>query len=129
MQENIEARKETLRVAYEEIKKLRADLLLEGESMDKNKTRVLSPKSVEEVRHFELQELCLRGATASKCMVGASRDATTEEIASWSLEADRIELEISGKRKIQEAVEKETTKDDIKMSDGGMDGLDGSLSS
>ena len=30
--------------------------------------------------------------------------------------------------KIQELVENETTKDDIKMSDGGMDGLDGSLS-
>ena len=46
------------------------------------------------------------------------------------MEAERIALEISEKKKkIQEAVGKESTKDDIKMSDRGMDGLDGSLSS
>ena len=74
-------RKETLRVAYEEIKKLRADMVQEGESMDKNRSHVLFPESLEEVRNLELQAVCFRKATASKRMAGASGDATTEEIA------------------------------------------------
>ena len=41
--------------------------------------------------------------------------------------ADRIAKEIS--EKIQEAIENEHTKDDIKMSDDDMDGLEGFLSS
>ena len=45
MQENIWARQETLRVAYEKIKKLRADLVQEGESMDKNRSHVLSRRA------------------------------------------------------------------------------------
>ena len=52
----------------------------------------------------------------------------TEAIASWSVESDRMPKETSGE-KIQEAVEKEHTKDDSKMSDDGMDGSEGSLSS
>ena len=39
----VRVRKDTLRVAFEEIKKLRADLVQEGESMDKNRSHVLSP--------------------------------------------------------------------------------------
>ena len=92
MQENIKTRKETLRVAYEELMKLRTDLAQEGESMDKNKSHVLSLESLEEVRNLEQEELCL------KRVAGASKDATTKETASWSLEADRIALEISGTR-------------------------------
>ena len=65
MQENIKTRKGTLRVAYEEIKKLRKDLAQE----DKNKSHVLSRESLEEGRNLKLQELCL---TASKRMAGAS---------------------------------------------------------
>ena len=87
MQETNKARKETLRVAYEEIKKLRTDLVQDGESMDKDKSHVLCPESLEEVRDLELHELCLRWATAPTRMAGASRDATTEDIASWFREA------------------------------------------
>ena len=64
MLESIRVRKETLRVAYEEIKKLRADLLREDESMDKNRSHVLS----------EQQDLCLRRATASKRLAGWTKD-------------------------------------------------------
>ena len=74
-------------------------------------------RGLEELGNLELEELCLRR------MAGASRDALTEEIASWSVAADRIALEISGKKKIPEEVEKKTTKDDIKMSGGGMEGI------
>ena len=71
---------------------------------------------VEEVRNPELQEFYLRAASALKRVTGATTDATTEEIASWTMEADGIELEISGKkRKIQQAVEQEPTQGDIKM--------------
>ena len=54
MQESIRPQKETLRVAHEEIKKPRADLVQEGESMDKNRSHVLS--CLEEVRNLELLE-------------------------------------------------------------------------
>ena len=47
MQENLTVRKETLRVAYEEIKILREDLLREGESVDKNKSHIMSPENAE----------------------------------------------------------------------------------
>ena len=96
--------------------------------MDKNRSHVSSPERMEEVRNLEQQELCLRRATASKGRARATRDATTEEIARWFAEADRIAAEKSGNMKIiQEAGEKESTKSD--MSDKCMDGLDGSLSS
>ena len=46
------------------------------------------------------------------------------------VEAERIRTEIEGKkRKLQEAVETESTTKDVKMSDECVDGLDGSLSS
>ena len=50
-------RKETLRVAYEEIQFLREDLLREGESMDKNKCHFMTPENTEEIRILEQQEL------------------------------------------------------------------------
>ena len=99
------------------------------ESVDQNRSHVLSPESLEEVRNLELQELYLRRATASKRVAGATREATTEEIVSWSVEADRIAAENSGKKKKYKRRSKESIKDDIKMPDGGMDGLDGPLSS
>ena len=49
-------------------------------------------------------------------MADAEKDAAPEEIVSWNVEADRIAKEISA-------------KDDSKMSDDGMDGFEGSLSS
>ena len=51
LQESLRARKETLKVAYEEIKILRED------SMDKNKCGLLSPEDTEEIRILEQQEL------------------------------------------------------------------------
>ena len=67
--------------------------------MHKNKSYVLSPECLEEARNLELQELCLRRATACKRMAGASNDATTEEIGSCSAEADRNAMEISEEEK------------------------------
>ena len=49
LQKSLRARKETLKVAYEEIKILREDLVREGESMDKNKSHFLSPEDTEEI--------------------------------------------------------------------------------
>ena len=124
MPENIRTRKETLRVAYETSQETSKGPWCRRVNRW-TRTRVMPclRRGLEEVGNLELQELCLRR------MAGASRDASTEEIASWSVAADRIALEISGKKKIQEEVEKKTTKDDIKMSGGGMEGLHGSLSS
>ena len=56
MQENIKIRKEALRVALEENEKLRTDLAQEGESVDKNKSHVLSPEYLEEVRNLQSPE-------------------------------------------------------------------------
>ena len=55
---------------------------------------------------------------------------STEEIASWTMEAQRLSQEAEAKKsKLQEAIEKESTMKDVRMSDEGLDGLDGSLSS
>ena len=56
-QESLRVRKETLRVAFGEIKIRREDLLREGESMDKNKSHFTSPENAEEIRILEQQEL------------------------------------------------------------------------
>ena len=93
MQENVKTRKEALRVAYGEIIKLRTDLAHKSESMDTNKSHVLSSERLEQVRNLELQEPYLRRAAASKRMAGAMRDATTEVIASWSVEASGTNCE------------------------------------
>ena len=82
----------------------------------------------QDTRNLESQELYLRRAAAVKRM-GWCSNATTEEIASWNVETNRIAKNLGKKRKIGEAVEKEHAKDDSKMSDHGMDGLEGSLSS
>ena len=55
-QESVRVRKETLRVAYEGIKILREDLLREGKSVDKNKSRFMSPENTEETRILQQQE-------------------------------------------------------------------------
>ena len=94
--------------------------------MDKNKSHVLSTESLEKVRYLESQELCLRKPSALRRMAGAAKDATTEDIASCNVEADRIAKLISEKE-TQEAVEKEHAKNDDKLSEHGMDGLDGPL--
>ena len=66
--------------------------------------------------------------TASKRLAGWTRDGSTEEIASWTVEAQRLSKEVEAKkRKLQEAIERESTMNDVRMSDKGLDGLDGSL--
>ena len=120
----------TLRAAHEEIKVLREDLPREGESMDKHRSHIMSLESTEEIRNLEQQELNLCRGAAAKRPAGWTRDGSTEETASWSVEAERISRQAEGKkRKIQEAVGKESTMRDVRMSDERMDGLDGSLSS
>ena len=121
MQENLKVRKESLRVAYEEIKILPEDLLREGESMDENKSHIMSLENTEEIRILKQQELAFWRGSASKRLAGWTRDGSVEEIAGWMLEAQRLNREVEAeKRKLQEAIEKESGKDD---------GLDGSLSS
>ena len=68
-----------------------------------------------------------RGST-SKRLAGWTRDGSTEEIAGWMMEAQRLNKEVEAKkRKLQETIERESKKD-ARMDDA-MDGLDGSLSS
>ena len=129
LQESLRVRKETLKVAYEEIKILREDLLREGETMDKNKSHFLSPEETEEIRRLEQQELAFWRGSASKRLAGWTRDGSSEEIAGWMLEAQRLNREVEAKkRKLQETIERESRKD-ARMGDDAMDGLDGSLSS
>ena len=128
LQESLRVRKETLKVAYEEIKILREDLLGEGETMDKNKCHFLSPEDTEEIRRLEQQEQAFWRGSASKRLAGWTRDGSTEEIAGWMMEAQRLNNEVEAKkRKLQETIVRESRKD-ARMDDA-MDGLDGSLSS
>ena len=118
MRENLRVRKETLRVAHEEFKILREDLLREGESMDNTRATSCLRRTR---KKFEF--------SASKRPAGRTRDGSVEEIAGWLLEAQRLNREVEAKkRKLQEAIEKESGKD-ARMGDDSMDGLDGSLSS
>ena len=129
MQENLRARNETLKVAYEEIKILREDLLREGETMDKNKSHIMSLEDTEEIRRLEQQELAFWRGPASKRQAGWTRDGSVEEIAGWMLEAQRLNREVEAKkRKLQETIVRES-RQDARMEDDSMDGLDGSLSS
>ena len=123
----LRGRKETLKMAYEEIKILREDLLKEGETMDKNNSHFLSPGDTEEIRILEQQELAFWRGSASKRLAGWTRDDSSEEI--WMMEAQRLNREVEAKkRKLEETIEKESGKD-ARMGDDSMDGLDGSLSS
>ena len=104
-------------LAYEEIKILREDLLKEGERMD-----------TEEIQRLEQQELAFWRGSASKRLAGWTRDGSSEEIAGWMMEAQRLNKEVEAKkRKLQETIERGSRKD-ARMDDA-MDGLDGSLSS
>ena len=126
MQENLRVRREILRVAYEEIKILREDLSRKGESIDKNKSHNMSQENTEELRILEQQELAFWRGSASKRLAGWIRDGSTEEFASWRLEAQTLNKEVEAKkRKLQEAIEMKTVKD-ARMGDDSMDGLDGS---
>ena len=122
-------------MAFEEIKILREDMLRERESMDKNKSHIMSPENTEEIPILEQQELAFWRGSASKRLLGFlrlagwTRDGSVEELASWMLELQRLNREVKAKkRKLQEAIEKESGKD-ARMGDESMDGLDGSLSS
>ena len=65
-----------------------------------------------------------------RVLLDGHETGSTEEIASWSVEAERIAREVEEKkRKLQGAIEKESTLKDVRMADECLDGLDGSLSS
>ena len=97
--------------------------------MDKNKSHFMSPENTEEIRILEQQELAFWRRSASKRLAGWTRDGSAEEIAGWMLEAQRLKRGVEAKkRKLQEAIEKESGKG-ARMGDESMDGLDGSLSS
>ena len=90
----------------------------------------MSPESTEEIRNLKQLELNLRRGTASKRLAGWTRDGSVEETASWSVAAERMSREVEAKqRKLQEAIEKESTMKDVRMADECLDGLGGSLSS
>ena len=98
--------------------------------MDNNRSHIISRESAEDIRNLEQQDLKLWRGAAAKRLAGWTRDGSTEEIASWSVETERISREVEAmKRKLQEAIEKESTMKDVRMSDEGVDGLDWSLSS
>ena len=92
--QTLDQQRETIRIETEvenlveilqvNIKTWREALIVqEGDSMDKNKSHVLSPESLaQEVTNFQTQELCLTRAAAVKRMAGASkrRDARSD---SW----------------------------------------------
>ena len=102
-QESLSVRKETLRVACEEIKILREDLLREGESMDKNKSHFMSPENTEEIRILEQHELAFWRGSVSKRLSGWTRDGSAEEIAGWMMEVQRLNREVEAeKRRLQE---------------------------
>ena len=79
----------------------------EGESMNTKQESHLSRESTDEIRILEQQESNLWRGASAKRLAGWTRDASTEEIASWSVEAERISREVEAeKRKLQEAIEK-----------------------
>ena len=84
--------------------------------MDRNRSHIMSLESTEEIRNLEQEELNFWRGTASKRLAGWRRDGSSEEIASWALGAQRLSKEVEAKmRKLQEAIEKEST-----MKDGAM---------
>ena len=88
----------------------------------------MSPEDTEEIRRLEQQELAFWRGSPSKRLAGWTRDGSTEEIAGWMMEAQRLNKAVEAKkRKLQETIERESRKD-ARMDDA-MDGLDGSLSS
>ena len=100
LQESLRVRKETLKVAYEEIKILREDLLREGETMDKKQEPFLVSG-----RHGGNPEtrttrigVFWRGS-ASKRPAGWTRDGSSEKIAGWMLDAQRLNKEVEAKKR------------------------------
>ena len=91
--------KGTLRVAFEEIKILREDSLREGDSVDKNRSHMVSPESTEEIRNVEQQELAFWRGPASKTLAGWTQDGSAEEIAGWMFEAQRLNREVEAKKR------------------------------
>ena len=116
-----------LESCFEEIKILREDLLREGESVDKSRSHIMTLESTEEIPNLEQQELNLwRGCFEETCWMDTRRIDGGD---CRSVEAERISREVEAKkRKLQEAIEKESTMKDVTMADECLDGLDGSLS-
>ena len=126
-QESLRVRTETLRVAYEEMKILREDLLRIGIYGQKQEPLHVSGEHRRNSNPRATRTGFLEGS-ASKRLAGWTRDGSAEEIAGWMLEAQLNREVEAKKRKLQEAIEKESGKD-ARMGDDSMDGLDGSLSS
>ena len=118
-------RRETLSVAYQEIKTLREDLLRERESMDKSRSHILSPESTEEIRHLEEQELNFWRGTASKRLAGWTRDGSSEENSSWTQEAQRHSKEVEAKLRKNQTGDRERIQHERRLD--GRRWLDGSL--
>ena len=127
LQESLKARKETVKVAYEEIKILREDLLREGELMDKNKSHFLSPEDTEEIRRLEQQELAFWRGSEEISWLDTRRLEGNRWLDDGSPETQQRSRS-KEERKLQETIERESKKD-TRMGDEAKDGLDGSLSS
>ena len=56
----------------------------------------MSAENTEEIRILEQQELAFWRGTASKRVAGWTRDGSTEEIASWTMEAQRLTKAVEG---------------------------------
>ena len=61
----------------EEVRKLRWELIQENSVMDLNKSDVLTPESMKDVRDLEVK---------------MDREASAEQIVEWSKEADRLSV-------------------------------------
>ena len=82
--------------------------------IDGQKTRDTSclRRTRKKFESLEQQELAFWRGSASKRVAGWTRDGSVEEIAGWMLEAQRLNTEVEAKkRKLQEAIEKESGKD------------------
>ena len=112
-QESLRVRKETLRVAFEEINILWGDLLGEGESMDKKQEPLhVSGRTRKKFESPSNKKWLSGGDRLQKKIAGWTRGGSSEEIAGWMLEAQRLNREVEAKkRKLQETIEKESKKD------------------
>ena len=59
----------------------------------------MSPKNTEEIRVLEQQELAFWRGSASKRLAEWTRHGSAEEIASWMLEAQRLNREVEAKKR------------------------------
>ena len=90
MQENLRVRKNLqscLRGDQDSPRRLVARGRIDGQ----NRSHNMSPESTEENRNLEQQDLNLSRGSASRRLAAWTRDGSTEEIASWTVEAQRLQ--------------------------------------